>query len=135
MKTESKKQSSETEKFNNFFEQVKDNLEVYVAPCQRLIILHVSKGTSPREDESNPDITYAVGKLKKLFDGCKVAFRNKILFKYLTEVLPPIEAEYNKAVEEQAATDELLALTEGKSAQEIKSMIEVLKTNEVLATV
>jgi hypothetical protein len=135
MKTKSEKQSSETEKFNNFFERVKDGLKVYDAPCQRLVILHVSKGTSPREDFPNPVIAYAVGKLKKLFDGCKVSFRNKVLFKYLTEILPPIEDEYNKAAEEQAATDELLALTEGKSAQEIKAMIEVLKTNEVLVSV
>jgi hypothetical protein len=130
MKTGTKKQKSEAGKLNIFFEQVKDCLEVYAAPCQQLIILHASKGTMPREDMPNPDIAYGVGKLKKLFDGCKVSFRNKVLFKYLIEVLPSLQAEHDKAAEEQAATDEFLALTVGKSAQEIKNMIEVLKERE-----
>ena len=134
MKTEPKKQSGESEKLDHYFKQVKDSLEGFAAPCQRLIILHVSKGTNPREDMPNPDIAYGVGKLKKLFAGCEASFRNKVLFKYLVEILPSLEAEHDKAAEEQAATDELLALTEGKSAQEIKAMIEVLKTSEVLAS-
>jgi hypothetical protein len=104
------KMKTESEKLDHYFEQVKDNLEGFAAPCQRLIILHASKGTSPREDFPNPDIAYGVGKLKKLFDGCKVSFRNKVLFKYLVEILPPLEAEHDKAAEEQRATDELLAL-------------------------
>ncbi|MCX5632842.1 MAG: hypothetical protein NTW93_04095 [Phycisphaerae bacterium] len=119
---------TESEKLDHYFEQVKDNLEVYAAPCQRLIILHVSKGSKPRKDISR-DITYAVGKLKKLFDGCKVSFRNKVLFMYLINVLPKLEEKYNKEVAIQDATDELLNLTIGKTVQQIKAMIEMLKAN------
>jgi hypothetical protein len=122
------------EQLQIILEQVKEGLRAFVAPCQRIIILHVSKGSKPRKDISG-DITCGVEKLKKLFGNFDIGFRNEILSVYLEKILPPLEVEYNKEVEEQDATNELLALTTGKTAQEIKAMIEVLKTSEVLALV
>jgi len=128
MKTQ--KQRSESRKLAHFLEQVKNNLGCYAPPSQRKVIQLVAKGLKATTDISGC-LNYAIGELEKLFDGREVSFRNKVLVMYLDTILPPFEAEYNKEVAIQDATDELLALTDGKTAQEIRVMIEVLRTNEV----
>lgn len=63
--------------------------------------------------------------LKKLANDLRVYradYQRKILNRYLSEVLPPIEAEQRKEDEHQQALDDLLALTENKSADEIRAM-------------
>jgi hypothetical protein len=143
MKSETKKQKSmdkmtakeKAEYANgllrNILEQIKNVFEVYCPPFQRKVIPHIINGSKPEEDVS-VGMDYLLKELKKLFGNIDIGFRNKILSVYVEKVLPSIEIEYNKEMEEQTAMDELLALTEGKSAQEIKAMIKILKRNRIL---
>jgi len=116
-----------------FLEQVENIFEVYAPPFQRKVIQHIINGSRPRRDISG-SMDYVIENLEKLFDGCNVSFRNNVLSIYSEKTLPSLEVEHNKTVEIQDATDELLALTEGKTAQEIKAMIEALRANKVLVS-
>ena len=113
--------------FKVVMEHIKTAFECYCPPFQREVIQLIIKSQEPQGDISG-DRVYVIGKIKKIFDN-NVSLRNKLLSVYLNNVLPPLEAKYNKEVAIQDATDELLNLTNGKSVQEIQSMIQLLKTN------
>ncbi|MGB8226886.1 MAG: hypothetical protein WCE45_08515 [Sedimentisphaerales bacterium] len=106
---------------------IEDCIGVCAPPFQRKIIQLVIENREPKEDVG--DMKYFVEKLKNIFNGLPVPVRNVFLNSYLKNVLPPLEAEHNKEIAEQDATDELLNLTIGKSVQQIKAMIEMLKAN------
>lgn len=69
--------------------------------------------------------------LKKLTDDLqyyRASYQREIILRYLTEVLPPIEAEQKAEQEHEQAIEDLLGLTSGKSVDEIHAMTAKLKT-------
>lgn len=120
---------SEQEKLDWFLERVKGCMHVYCPPFQREAILFFTEGRKPAENPSG-EINYLIEeKLKKTFAGCEASFRNEVLSAYLNDVLPPLQAEYDNEVAVQDATNDLLALTNGKTVGQIRTMIQVLKIN------
>ena len=115
-------------KIDYFLEQVKGCLDFHCPPYQREVLLFITKGRKHAENPSG-DIDYLIGKIEKMFAGCEVSFRDEVLSAYLDNVLPSLQAEYDKEVAEQDATDDLLSLTNGKTVGQIRTMIQVLKMN------
>ena len=106
---------------------VTDIFEGYVPPFQRQAIEFVIYGKEPQKNASG-DTAYLIEKIKKVF-GDETAIRQGILGVYLNNVLPPLEAKYNVEVSLQKTVDEFLSLMNGKTEQQIKTMIEMLKAN------
>jgi len=109
----------------------------YVPSFQREIIQLAIEGQKPAENwqHSNSTKEYCLGNLETVLDGCDIPFRNKICLAYMTDILPELEAEYDAEEAERIATDELLNLTNGKTAEQIRSMIKAIETSGIIEKV
>lgn len=124
-KTEKSQVKIARESLKIIMERLESYLDRYAPPIQREVILFITKGRKPAE---NSDINFLIGEIEKIFNGCEVSLRNQILSVYLDTVLPRLKARYDGDVAIQDVCDELLALTEGKTVQQIKTMIQTIKT-------
>jgi len=109
--------------------QLTEECRIYNPPFQRDLLELVAKGTPSPPDWKNTrdDKIYAVGKINKIFERLDNSIRQKVIAQYLKDILPAHEARYNQEKEELQACDELLALTEGKTPQQIRDMTISLK--------
>jgi hypothetical protein len=72
-----------------------------------------------------------INKIENLFVNDELS--RKVFFAYYEKSrLPELEQKHNRVIAENEATNELLALTEGKTAGQIKTMIKILKGHKKL---
>jgi hypothetical protein len=119
-----------------YIEQVEDIFNVYDPSEIKCAIQHINENTRAKAGIGCGEgfvgsVNYIIDQIEKLFLDDKVS-RNIFLELYVKNNLLKKEKECNRRDAEQEATNELLQLTVGKTAQEIKAMIKVLKHNRRL---
>ena len=111
-------------------EELKKFLSHIRAPYQdeKLLPLALKEQRLPENwRHSNDGITYYKGRIEEILSGLSEAFRKKVVAKYRAEVLPEMLAKDNEEQDEQNATDEFLALTNGKTVEEVRAMTELVR--------
>ena len=100
---------------------------------QREVLMLVAKGTLSPPDwkATHDDKIYKVGKINKFFEKCSNRIRQKVIAQYLRDVMPTLEIEHEEREADQEATEELLALTEGKTPKQIRDMTALLKNSKL----
>jgi len=132
---ECKKRASLTgpAKVDYLVSQLTENCCCYCPPFQRDVLKLIVNGKPSQSDwETTHDSkTYLVGVINRIFEGCSNSLRKKVVAQYLRDVMPALEAESKERNADQEATDELLALTEGKTPKQIRDMTALLKSSKL----
>ena len=114
---------STKDKLDYLVQKIRDFCFGYYAPEFFYEVLKKAvNGTQPTENQKYPHEC-----LSEYLDGCNDSFRQEVLKKFECEVLPALWAKYNEEQSVHEATDELLALTNGKTDEEIRTMTATLK--------
>jgi hypothetical protein len=118
---------SENEKLKYAIEKLRRIFCGIVPSWQREVIQLLTKGCSGNENHK-----YYLDKIEELFSGFDNSFRSKVFFVYLTNILPPLEAEYAKEKEIEDLTNEYLNLCNSKSAEQLRAMIQTIKQSRLV---
>jgi hypothetical protein len=73
---------------------------------------------------------HVIGLANLCLEGCSDGFRRKVIAQFRRDILPAIEARCAQEDAEQAAIDEFVNLTEGKTPEEIHAMTRRAKEQE-----
>lgn len=82
--------------------------------------------------KSKDSKAYLLGKLNHIFEGCSLSLRKEVIEKYLAEVMPQLEAQFQHDEDEQNAIDEYIALINPLSPEETRELTERIRA-ELLA--
>lgn len=116
-------------KADYFLGKLAECLRFYVPPFQQEVLEFIAKGepSAPDWKDAHDSAVYAVGLVNECFEGTNKRFQQKIITRYLNDVWPVQEAEHEKDEVMQEAYDELLALTDDKTAEQVRAMTAKLK--------
>ena len=112
------------EKLEYIVSQLTEQLQHYDPGFLREILDGVLGGETGPADwiKSHDGKDYLVGKVSHMFEGCSQGLREKVVEKYLNDVMPALEAEWREEEDEQNTYDEFMALTKGKSIKQIREL-------------
>jgi len=124
------------EQINYLLNKLQESLQVYSPVHQDTFILPLAlkEQDVPENWQSTRDhATYIKGSMEKIFGGLDESIRQQVVAKYRTEVLPGLLDEWEEGQEEQDALDEFVALTDGKTVEEVRAMTRLLKDQKAVA--
>ena len=108
--------------------QTKDYVTLYTPSFQREVLTKFADGKlHPPAGKDGETERYLNDKLLARFEGCSLAFRRKVVKRYLSEILPPQEVEEQKEQAWQDIHNSLFDAVGDKTPAEITTITKAIK--------
>lgn len=117
------------EKVDYVVNQLTEQLQMYAPAFLREVLGCVLGGEKGPADwkKSKDGKAYLIGKANHVFEGCDQSLRQAVVEKYLDDVMPDIEDEFEKEEDRQNALDDFVELIQDKTPEETQDLIAKIK--------